>query len=81
LLTIEKEGNVNAKANVKDAVISGHFKGDIIASGSVGITSSGRFVGNLTQENAMLSVKKGGLFKGKSIIARKKIYRKKPQYN
>jgi cytoskeletal protein CcmA (bactofilin family) len=50
----------------------------MVASRFVEITSNGRFVGNLTQENAMLSVEKGGLFKGKSIIVKKKNLQKKP---
>ena len=36
-------------------------------SGQIEITSTGRFIGNLIQDNALLAIEKGGLFKGKSI--------------
>lgn len=39
------------------------------ASGQVEITSTGRFIGNLIQENTLLTIEKGGLFKGKSITS------------
>jgi len=39
------------------------------ALGQVEITSTGRFIGTLIQDNSLLSVKKGGLFKGKSNIS------------
>jgi cytoskeletal protein CcmA (bactofilin family) len=37
------------------------------ASGQVEITSTGKFIGNLIQDNILLTIEKGGLFKGKSI--------------
>jgi len=65
-LTIGRNAKVESNVQTKDAVISGHFKGEMHASGLVEITSTGRFIGNLIQDNALLAIKKGGLFKGKS---------------
>ena len=72
ILTIGKEGKVESKIKARDAVISGRFEGEMFASGLVEIKSTGRFIGNLTQDNAMLSIEKGGLFKGKSMVTGKK---------
>ena len=72
VLVIGKEGKVESKIKAKDIVVSGYLKGEIIASGLVEITHSGRFIGNLIQEKAMLSIEKGGLFQGKSIVSEKK---------
>ena len=72
ILTIGKEGKVESKIKARDVVISGKFEGKIVASGLVEIKPTGRFIGSLTQDNAMLSIEKGGLFKGKSIITGKK---------
>ena len=71
VLVIEKEGKVESKVKAKDIVVSGYLKGEITASGLVEITPSGRFIGNLIQEKAMLSIEKGGLFQGKSIVSEK----------
>ena len=68
-LVIGKEGKVDASVKTTNAVISGNFKGEMIASGEVEITSTGRFVGNLTQKDALFTVAKGGLFKGESKIS------------
>jgi len=72
LLTIGTEGKVESSIKTKNAVISGKFEGDMIASGTVRITPTGRFIGNLTQAGAALSIEKGGLFKGKSIVLKNK---------
>jgi len=66
---IGKEGKVKATVKTANAVIAGSFQGEMIASGEVEITPTGKFVGNLTQKDALLTVSKGGLFKGESIIA------------
>ena len=66
---IGKEGNVEAEIKTKNAIIAGNFKGKMIAAGEVEITATGRFIGNLIQKDALLTVQKGGLFKGESIIS------------
>ena len=70
-LIIGKEGEVEANAKTMNAVIAGKFKGEMTASGEVEITSTGKFIGNLTQKDALLTISKGGLFKGESIISEK----------
>ncbi|MGM0368141.1 MAG: bactofilin family protein [Actinomycetota bacterium] len=68
-LVIGKEGTVEADVKTHNAIIAGEFNGEMIASGEVEITSSGRFTGNLTQKDALLTVSKGGVFKGESVIS------------
>ncbi|MFZ3106005.1 MAG: polymer-forming cytoskeletal protein [Candidatus Hydromicrobium sp.] len=67
-IIIGKEGKVEANIRTKDAVIAGTYKGNMIASGEVEITTTGKFIGNLTQKDALLTIAKGGLFKGESLI-------------
>ncbi len=66
---IGKEGKVKATVKTANAVIAGSFQGEMVASGEAEITSTGKFIGNLTQKDALLTVSKGGLFKGESVIA------------
>lgn len=68
-LIIGKEGKIDANVKTANAIISGYFKGEMIASGEVEITSTGRFTGNLIQKDALLTISKGGLFKGESVIS------------
>ena len=67
-LTIGKNAKVESNIQTKDAIISGYFKGEMHVSGQIEITSTGKFIGNLIQDNALLTIEKGGLFKGTSII-------------
>jgi cytoskeletal protein CcmA (bactofilin family) len=66
---IGKEGKIEASVKTCNVVIAGSFKGEMIASGEVEITATGKFIGNLTQKDALLIVQKGGLFKGQSLIS------------
>lgn len=68
-IIIGKEGKVEAKVKTKDAMIAGSFVGNMIASGEVEISSTGKFTGNLIQKDALLTVERGGLFKGESMIS------------
>ncbi|MHB1274501.1 MAG: bactofilin family protein [Candidatus Humimicrobiaceae bacterium] len=68
-IVIGKEGKVEAKIKTKDAMIAGSFVGNMIASGEVEISSTGKFTGNLIQKDALLTIEKGGLFKGESMIS------------
>lgn len=68
-IIIGKEGKVEAKIKTKDAVIAGSFTGNMIASGEVEISATGKFTGNLIQKDALLTIEKGGLFKGESVIS------------
>jgi cytoskeletal protein CcmA (bactofilin family) len=66
-ITIGRNAKVESKIQTKDALILGYYEGEMHASGQVEIKSTGRFIGNLIQENTLLTIEKGGLFKGKSI--------------
>jgi len=68
-LILGKEGKINASIKTTNAIISGNYKGEMIAAGEVEVTSTGRFVGSLIQKDALLTISKGGLFKGESIIS------------
>lgn len=67
-ITIGKEGNVEASIKTTNAIVAGTYKGDMAASGEVEVSSSGKFIGNLTQRDALLTISRGGLFKGESSI-------------
>jgi cytoskeletal protein CcmA (bactofilin family) len=66
-ITIARNAKVESKIQTKDAIISGYYEGEMHASGQVEITSTGKFIGNLIQKDTLLTIEKGGLFKGKSI--------------
>ena len=68
-IVIGKEGKVNANVQTRNAVIAGSFSGEMNAAGEVEISSTGKFVGNLIQKEALLTIARGGLFKGESIIS------------
>ena len=67
-LTIGKNAKVKAKIKTKNAMVSGYFEGVMHASGQVEIQSTGRFIGDLIQVSSLLTIERGGMFKGKSII-------------
>lgn len=67
-ITIGKEGIAEANIKTTSAIIAGTYKGDMAASGEVEVTSTGKFIGNLTQKDAFLTISKGALFKGESIV-------------
>lgn len=69
ILTISESGNVESSIKVKDAVVAGTFKGEMVATGMVMIKSTGKFIGNITQKNgATLIIERGGLLMGKSLV-------------
>jgi cytoskeletal protein CcmA (bactofilin family) len=68
-LIIGREGKVEANINTTNATIAGNFKGEMIVSGEIEITATGKFTGNLTQKDALLTVAKGGIFKGQILIS------------
>lgn len=69
-LIIGKEGKVEANIKTDTLKVLGSFEGEMVTSGEVEITSTGRFVGNLIQEGmTLLTIRKGGLFKGQSIVS------------
>jgi cytoskeletal protein CcmA (bactofilin family) len=71
-LAIGRNAKVRANIKTNNAIISGYFEGKMHASGQVEITSTGKFIGDLIQDNSLLIIEKGGVFKGKSTIKEEK---------
>lgn len=61
-LVIGEKGNVRADVNTVDAIIRGQYQGDMVATGDVEITDTGRVSGNI--ETDSLVITKGGFFNG-----------------
>ena len=59
---IGERGEVNAAVRTVDAIIHGTYEGDMVASGTVEITVTGRVTGNI--ETDSLVIAKGGFFNG-----------------
>jgi cytoskeletal protein CcmA (bactofilin family) len=66
-IIIGVNARVEAQVTTKAATVSGYFKGSMTAENLVEIKPSGKFYGELVQENYLLTVEKGGLFCGKSV--------------
>ena len=65
-LVIGQKGVVNANVQTVDAVILGHYEGNMIATGNVEIAETGRVSGNIQTDSLVIS--KGGFFNGKHFI-------------
>ena len=61
-LVIGEHGVVTADVRTVDAVIKGHFDGNMLATGNVEITATGRVSGNIETESLVISP--GGFFNG-----------------
>ena len=61
-LVIGQKGSVNANVQTVDAIIMGHYEGNMIATGNVEIAETGRVTGNITTDSLVIS--KGGFFNG-----------------
>ncbi|MEE9124373.1 MAG: polymer-forming cytoskeletal protein [candidate division NC10 bacterium] len=61
-LIIGGKGSVCADVRTVDAIIQGEYKGNMVATGSVEITPTGRVDGNI--ETNSLVISKGGFFNG-----------------
>ena len=61
-LVIGEKGVVNANVETVDAIIMGHYDGNMTATGNVEIATSGRVSGNIKTDSLVIS--KGGCFKG-----------------
>jgi cytoskeletal protein CcmA (bactofilin family) len=61
-LVIGEKGVVNANVQTVDAVIMGHYEGNMIATGDVEITETGHVSGNIQTDSLVIS--KGGFFNG-----------------
>jgi len=61
-LVIGEKGVVSANVQTVDAIIMGHYEGNMVATGNVEIAESGRVTGNITTDSLVIS--KGGFFNG-----------------
>ena len=61
-LVIGEKGGVSANVQTVDAIVMGHYSGNMIATGNVEITETGRVTGNITTDSLVIS--KGGFFNG-----------------
>ncbi|MBI4635077.1 MAG: polymer-forming cytoskeletal protein [Candidatus Rokubacteria bacterium] len=61
-LVIGEKGAVNANVQTVDAIIMGHYEGNMVATGNVEITATGRVSGNIHTDSLVIS--KGGFFNG-----------------
>ncbi len=64
-LVIGEKGVVRADAHTADALIMGRYEGNMVATGNVEITSTGRVAGNIETDSMVIS--KGGFFNGNVI--------------
>jgi cytoskeletal protein CcmA (bactofilin family) len=61
-LVIGEKGVVRADVHTADALIMGRYEGNMVATGNVEITSTGRVAGNIETDSLVIS--KGGFFNG-----------------
>ena len=61
-LVIGEKGVVNANVQTVDAIIMGHYDGNMTATGNVEIAATGRVSGNIKTDSLVIS--KGGFFNG-----------------
>jgi len=61
-LVIGEKGVVNANVETVDAIIMGHYDGNMTATGNVEIAATGRVRGNIKTDSLVIS--KGGYFRG-----------------
>ncbi len=61
-LVIAQSGSVRADVQTADVTIHGEYEGNMVATGSVEITPTGRVDGNLKTNSLVIS--RGGLFNG-----------------
>ena len=66
-LVIGEKGIVNADVRTVDALIQGAYTGNLIATGTVEITTTGRVTGNIETDSLVIS--KGGFFNGNVVRA------------
>ena len=61
-LVIGEKGVVSANVQTVDAIVMGHYEGNMVATGNVEITETGRVSGNIQTDSLVIS--KGGFFNG-----------------
>ena len=61
-LVIGEKGVVSANVQTVDAIVRGTYEGNMVATGTVEITGTGRVTGNIETDSLVIS--KGGFFNG-----------------
>ncbi len=61
-LVVGEKGIVRANVRTVDAIIHGVYEGNMVASGNIEITSTGRVIGNIETDSFVIN--KGGFFNG-----------------
>jgi cytoskeletal protein CcmA (bactofilin family) len=61
-LVIGEHGTVTANVRTVDAVVKGRYEGNMVATGNVEITATGRVNGNIETDSLVIS--QGGFFNG-----------------
>ncbi|MBI4609994.1 MAG: polymer-forming cytoskeletal protein [Candidatus Rokubacteria bacterium] len=61
-LVIGEKGVVRANVQTVDAIVQGQYEGNMVATGNVEITATGRVSGNIETDSLVIS--KGGFFNG-----------------
>jgi cytoskeletal protein CcmA (bactofilin family) len=61
-LVIGEKGSVSADVHTVDALVQGAYTGNMVATGTVEITATGRVMGNIETDSLVIS--KGGFFNG-----------------
>ncbi|MFQ5961223.1 MAG: polymer-forming cytoskeletal protein [Candidatus Methylomirabilales bacterium] len=64
-LVIGEQGSLRADVETVDAIIHGQYKGNMVATGSVEITPTGRVAGKIETDSLVIS--KGGFFNGRTV--------------
>jgi cytoskeletal protein CcmA (bactofilin family) len=66
-LTIGEKAVIEANIHARNVIIAGKVEGDVIASGKLAITSTGKLFGNVS--SASLSIEEGAVFSGTSMMS------------
>ena len=78
-LVIGEKGIVRATVNTVDAMIRGQYQGEMVATGDVEITKTGRVTGNIKTDSLVIS--KGGFFNGVVSKMRKSAGKEKERHS
>ncbi|MBI2468122.1 MAG: polymer-forming cytoskeletal protein [Candidatus Rokubacteria bacterium] len=77
-LVIGEKGVVQANVQTVDAIVMGQYEGNMVASGNVEITATGRVTGNIQTDSLVIS--KGGFFNGNVIKMQETEAAQRPVY-
>ncbi len=76
-LVIGQKGVVTADVKTVDAIVMGQYEGNMVATGNVEITATGRVSGNIHTDSLVIS--KGGFFNGNVLKIKDQGIEKEPR--